>query len=100
MKLLLSTALAVLFACGTASANCGPSLRVVATLSQAYGETAIETELAVAPGSAVEVQYSIWLNEQTGTWSFTGTRNGITCLFASGKEYGGQTLADFLGHRT
>ncbi|MGB0854611.1 MAG: hypothetical protein ACPGSI_15055 [Pikeienuella sp.] len=96
MKLLLSTALAVLLACGPAFANCGPSLKVLGTLSGKWRETVMETRTLTQPDTGLEVQWHIWANEETGTWSLTGTHDGITCLFASGRGYAGQTIADFL----
>lgn len=96
MKLLLSTALAVLLCCGYASAKCGPSPQVALNLTLKYGEQRIEAQTAIPPGGNVAAEWGIWVNPQTGTWSFTGTRNGITCLFAAGNEYNGQSLADFL----
>jgi|GEM_PF-1087395 len=95
MKMMLVAALAVLFACPVAAQNCAPSQRVEAGLALRYGEVVVSDELLIAPGSSVEVRWRVWRNEVPGTWSFTGSRNGRTCIFQYGKNYKGQTVHDF-----
>lgn len=96
---LIATALAALLAipAHAQQRNCAPSLVVIAALEKKYGETNIEEMEAAQPGSETVIQWHMWLNEETGSWTLTGTLNGVTCMFAGAPGgYDGETIADFI----
>lgn len=81
MKLITTTALAVLFALPAfAQQNCNLSLTVKQLLEGQFGERQIFS--GTAPNDS---QVEIWLNDETGTWTALITRpDGISCITASG----------------
>lgn len=94
MKLFVATALAVLFAWPTfAAANCASSLQAIEFHSGKHGQIVIEHREGPLPDNPeFIVQWALWLNEKTGIWAVTATANGVTCMFAAGKNYAGQSL--------
>ena len=63
--------------------NCAERERVLAQLTQKYGEARQGMGLA-ANNSVVEV----FASTETGSWTITVTSpNGVTCLVASGQAY-------------
>lgn len=76
--------------------RCAPSTVVIQTLGEKYGEVVVDTVVRVAD-DGLPVEWIMWVNPETGSWSLTGTRGGITCLFKAGRSgYAGQMVADFL----
>ena len=75
--------------------QCGTEASVKGGLTYKYGETVIEEETRQAENGSV-IQWQIWLNDETGSWSLTGTLNDSTCLMAAGEDYQGQVISDFL----
>ena len=97
---IFAAALAVLFASPVAAQeNCGPVASVYQMLTLKYGEIEVENRTVPHPQDAsVMVRLSIWVNAETMTWTFTGVfPNGVMCLFASGENYEGQLIQDFMG---
>ncbi|MCB2137734.1 MAG: hypothetical protein KDE08_17590 [Rhodobacteraceae bacterium] len=71
-------------------AQCGPRDRVVAHLTETYGETRHGIGLA-----ANNVVMEVFASDETGSWTITVTSgNGLTCLVASGQNY--ETMAEEL----
>lgn len=70
--------------------NCAPSISVILGLDR-WGE--VEIEALERDG----IEWRMWLNEVTGSWSLTGTKGGMTCILAAGRSgYAGQTIKDYL----
>lgn len=66
-----------------AGRNCADRARVLAQLTEKYGEARQGMGLA-ANNTVVEV----FASQDTGTWTITVTSpNGMTCLVASGQAY-------------
>jgi hypothetical protein len=86
MKLLLASALAVLFtmpATAEQNRNCAPRDTVVDRLASTYGETRQSIGLGER-GMVIET----FASSDTGTWTITVTTpNGLTCLVASGQSW-------------
>ena len=97
LKPLVLGALIALAALPALAASCKPSLEAIGLLSGRYGENVIESRtFALSETPDFPVQWDIWHNPQTGSWSFTGTAGGITCLFNDGQRYQGETINDLL----
>lgn len=77
------------FAASASGPKCGPSLFILQQLSR-YGE--VVHERITRDG----VDWIMWVNEETGTWTLTGTHGVVTCAFAWGKDYDGKVIKDFL----
>lgn len=78
-----------------AQPRCGPSIAVLQGLFN-LGETIHETQTRPAQDGSGDVQWVMWVNEATGSWTLTGTQGGRTCLFAGQMGgYAGQAIADF-----
>lgn len=80
---------AVSFAASASGPKCGPSLFILQQLSR-YRE--VVHEQITRDG----VDWIMWVNEGTGTWTLTGTHGVVTCAFAWGKDYDGKVIKDFL----
>ena len=80
---------AVSFAASASGPKCGPSLFILQQLSR-YGE--VVHEQITRDG----VDWIMWVNEETGTWTLTGTHDVVTCAFAWGKDYDGRAIKDLL----
>ena len=99
MKLMSLAALAVLFAWPVlAQQNCGPTPIAEAALVMKYGETVVDSHVMDHPKKpGVRVTIQVWANEATGTWTLIGRGpDGLSCLYRSGQNYNGQTVAFFL----
>lgn len=87
---------AVLAAPLFAQPRCAPSIVVLQKLGE-LGEVVHESRVLPAADGSGPVQWMIWLNEETGSWTLTGTRGAVTCVFAGAmRGYSGQTIADFV----
>lgn len=99
-KVLVAAALAAFFVSPVHAQDnrCGPSARVSEMLSLKYGEEVIETIRKPNKYDTDQlIQYDLWLNDETGTWTGTATfENGMTCIGPSGQELNGRTISDFL----
>lgn len=96
-RIVAAIALATLFAFPLAAATCAPSLQAIEFHAGKHGQTVIESREGPLPDNPdFVVQWSLWLNEDSGVWAVTATANGITCLFAAGGNYSGKTLDDLL----
>ncbi len=83
MRLIATTALAVLLACPAVAQNCAPRDDVVKRLTETYGET--RQGIGIARQGAV---MEVFASDSTGSWTITVTLpNGLTCLLASGQSY-------------
>ena len=79
-----------------AAPRCAPSISVLLSLDR-LGEVEHETLVRPAADGSGDVQWIIWLNEVTGSWTLTGTQGAITCVFHGGfSGYGGWTIKDIL----
>lgn len=84
MKALILAAVAALFAVPAFAQqqSCFPREAVEQSLADKYGESQRFRGLS-SDGRAAEV----WLNEESGTWTFTLTDpRGVTCLSADGEN--------------
>lgn len=89
MKLIATTALAVLLAFPAfAAPNCAKPEQVKDILVQKYGEEVIGQGYD-AKGALI--QY--WGNTETGSWTITGTKNGISCILGQGGGFERLSLA-------
>lgn len=78
-----------------AQSNCGPSFMILQILDR-YGETVQQT-IEVEGNDGLPLQLHLWVNPTTGSWTLTGTRGPVTCVFidrASG--YSGQRIEMFI----
>lgn len=83
MRLIASAAIAVLLACPAyAQPKCYPTERVISELTQKRGEEVI-AEGSRSNGTVV----TMWGNTETGSWTVTGTKGGVTCVFDSGGDF-------------
>lgn len=92
MKHLLAAAAAAIFSVSAAyaQARCAPSIHVLLALDR-LGE--IEHQSL----DHAEIRWTMWLNEATGSWTLTGTKGSITCVFAGGRNgYRGQRIEEYL----
>ncbi len=65
------------------AARCGERSRIVAHLTQTYGETRRAMGLA-----ADDVVVEVYASAATGSWTITATLpNGLMCLIAAGEGY-------------
>lgn len=93
------TLMAILFAT-SAAAQTDPRCAYTAVAEYAitgrYGETVADSE--TRPGDdGADILWRVWVNEDTGSWTLTGSRGAVTCIFAGAmRGYAGQTVADFL----
>lgn len=80
--------------------NCGFTVAMEQMLRMRFGETVVAEIVEENPDKpGVMVQFRLWVNEETGSWSFTGSADdGYSCIFQSGTaaERRGRTLEDFL----
>ena len=77
--------------------QCGLTQAVMVQLAMQYGETIVdERDRRDESDPDVVVTWRVWVNASTMTWTLTGTVDDVTCLFAAGRDYAGQTLDDFL----
>jgi hypothetical protein len=70
-------------------AQCGDRARIVALLSQTYGET--RRSIGLGPNNTV---VEVYASDATGTWTITATLpSGLMCLIAAGEGYEAVTEA-------
>jgi len=96
MRLLYLTALALFISTAAMAApKCGPSLQILQALDR-FGESIHEQHQG--PGAdGLPVDWVLWVNAATGSWTLTGTRGVTTCAFIGATSgYAGQRIADFL----
>ena len=88
MRIFAAAALAVSLAVpASAQAPCGPDQAVRDVLSDRHGESVIKSEVA-----GDNVLLELWANPETGTWTLTGTRDGLMCILRSGERVEGVAL--------
>ena len=90
---MIRLALILSLVCGSVAAapTCKPSLEVLRLLQGVYGESVHET--LIHNGT----QWIMWVNDETGSWTLTGTQGPMTCAFAGAEiGYRGQRIDDFL----
>ena len=75
---------------------CAPSISVILGLDR-LGETELESLTIPATDGSGDVQWIMWLNEATGSWTLTATRGSMTCIMAGAHSgYSGHRIGDFL----
>lgn len=76
---------------------CAPTPIVIMTLMAHHGEKVVDEErLPSSLDPSVIITWQVWANEETGSWSLTGSNVEVMCLRLSGQNYQGQTVRDLL----
>lgn len=73
---------------------CGPSISVLLGIDR-FGE--VEQEMFTQHHEGEEIQWIMWLNEATGSWTLTATHGALTCVIDGAHSgYKGQKIADYV----
>lgn len=100
MKSLIFVAALAVASPVVAQGNCAHVLRATQMLAGKYGEQIVYEDQQPDPAAPdYMIHWQVWANAETKTWTFTGTHGVTTCIIASGKDYQGQTVDDFLKKR-
>lgn len=79
-----------------AAPKCAYTPQVMLGLER-YGESLVEARTLPAADGSGPVEWQMWVNAETGSWTFIGTRGPVTCVFAGGLDgYRGQTIGQFV----
>ena len=94
-RIILALAFVLSATIARAEPRCGPSLAILNIINQ-YGEVIVDQ--VERPGDdGVSIHWIVWANSGTGSWSLTGTRGAVTCIFIGKTSgYDGQVVADLL----
>ena len=97
MRALAVLAALALAAPAAAQAICGRTAIVEAGTALQFGEALVESVSRTLPDSGLEVEFGLWVNAATGSWTLTGTAGGRSCVLAGGLDgYAGQSIEDLL----